>query len=327
MAGFEFDRPYFVPRNAVSRSAPFAGFNAACCLRRQLSARAKQVAVDLPASSATMSPLPYWGGPVAHEHFQPSVRQYQDLSSVFEICVMFVVGPFVSGTNVGLLRAPRRPDVAAHSTILKPSSVDAVSARSFATGVTQSPPRRRDVAARSTILKPSSVDTVSARSFATGVTQSLPPTVLTSSPRSLLIEKRFVRRVAPRIRKHPSGCASKKKPLPALVWDAPRKDKNRLAHALNGNTAMAPARQLDASPITPSTDTSDGWSCHLCQRKYSTARQLVRHWKDVEGLLVDQIKSWYPYTVYSEERLVGTKRIVMSDLEREHVLPVPKKNK
>ena len=88
---------------------------------------------------------------------------------------------------------------------------------------------------------------------------------------------------------------------------------------------MAPARQLDASPITPSTDTSDGWSCHLCQRKYSTARQLVRHWKDVEGLLVDQIKSWYPYTVYSEERLVGTKRIVMSDLEREHVLLVPKK--
>ena len=194
MAGFEFDRPHFVTRNAVWRSAPFAGFNAACCLRRQWSARAKQVAVDLPASSATMSPLPYWGGPVAHEHFQPSVRQYQDLSSVFEICVMFVVGPFVSGTNVGLLRAPRRPDVAAHSTILKPSSVDAVSARSFATGVTQ----------------------------------SLPPTVLTSSPRSLLIEKRFVRRVAPRIRKIPSGCASKKKPLPALVWDAPRKDRNPL---------------------------------------------------------------------------------------------------
>ena len=47
----------------------------------------------------------------------------------------------------------------------------------------------------------------------------------------------FVRRVAHRVRPRPSGHPNKRRALPVLVWDLPRKDRNRLAYALHGNSA------------------------------------------------------------------------------------------
>ena len=118
-AGFEWDRPFLSQGGSVSRSAPFVGNNAACSLRRQLIARKRGTARRRVARQFRQCRTA-WNGPVAHEHFQPSVRLYQDLSCVFEICVMFAVGHFVSGTNLKFLLALRRRDVAAQSTILKP---------------------------------------------------------------------------------------------------------------------------------------------------------------------------------------------------------------
>ena len=56
---------------------------------------------------------------------------------------------------------------------------------------------------------------------------------------SLTIERRFMRRVAHRVRPCESGCPiHKKQLLPVLVvWAPPRKKRNQEHHALNGNTS------------------------------------------------------------------------------------------
>ena len=55
---------------------------------------------------------------------------------------------------------------------------------------------------------------------------------------SHLQDKRFVRCMAHRVRRKPSGCRCNKRDLPVPVWDVSNKDTNRLAHALNGNTSV-----------------------------------------------------------------------------------------
>ena len=64
---------------------------------------------------------------------------------------------------------------------------------------------------------------------------------------SLKIERRFMRRVAHRVRPGESGCPiHKKQLLPVLVvWAPPRKKRNQEQHTLNGSTSPS----ADGSPL------------------------------------------------------------------------------
>ena len=68
-------------------------------------------------------------------------------------------------------------------------------------------------------------------------------------PPPLTIERRFMRRVAHRVRPRESGCPiHKKQLLPVLVvWAPPRKKRNQEHHALNGNTSPSAAGSLSRS--------------------------------------------------------------------------------
>ena len=56
-------------------------------------------------------------------------------------------------------------------------------------------------------------------------------------PNATVQDSRLERRVAHRVRPSPSGHPNKRRDLVSLGRDPPRKDRNRLAHALNGNSA------------------------------------------------------------------------------------------
>ena len=103
---------------------------------------------------------------------------------------------------------------------------------SISPGLLWVPGRRPAPTAISAVLSPCS----------RGAVPLLPPVLqfasVVCSPMSHLQDKRFVRRMAHRVRRNPSGCRCNKRDLPVLVWDVSNKDTNRLAHALNGNTSV-----------------------------------------------------------------------------------------
>ena len=56
-------------------------------------------------------------------------------------------------------------------------------------------------------------------------------------PEATVQDRRFVERMTHRVRPRPARHPNKSRALPVLVWDQPRKDRNRLDRAVTGNSA------------------------------------------------------------------------------------------
>ena len=88
---------------------------------------------------------------------------------------------------------------------------------------------------------------------------------------SMKIEHRFIRRVAHRVSPRASWCLNRRKQqLPPLVWYPSRKARNRLQHALSGNS-------VDAFLLPPGTQIFDSCSCQVAWLRWTSGAGCHRH--------------------------------------------------